>query len=110
MPGGLVGTIYTQYNAGFMETLILKKLANFSHVMWICGGFAPCGPSALLATKKVLFEKKKTCHLAILLIMGQKKCGILKISIFDFFSRIIGPKVVFWVKNGVFECFGLSVR
>ena len=71
MPSGLVGTIYTQSDSGFMENPYFEKLADFSCVMWICGGFAPCGPSALLATKKASFGIK-TCHLAIPLIMGQK--------------------------------------
>ena len=53
------------------KTLILKKLADFSCVMWICGGFAQRGPSALLATKNASFGTK-TCHSAIPRIMGQK--------------------------------------
>ena len=67
-PAVLWGTIYTRSNSGFMGT---EKLANFSCVIWICGGLAPCGPSALLATKKASF-RIKTCRLAIPLIMEQK--------------------------------------
>ena len=37
------------------KTLILKKMAHFSCVMWICGGLALCGSSALLAIKKASF-------------------------------------------------------
>jgi hypothetical protein len=54
-----------------MENPYFEKLADFSCVMWICGGFAPRGPSALLATKNASFGIK-TCHLAIPRIMGQK--------------------------------------
>ena len=71
MPSGLMGTIYTQSDSGFMENPYFEKLADFSCVMWICGGFAPRGPSALLATKNASFGIK-TCHLAIPRIMGQK--------------------------------------
>jgi hypothetical protein len=66
-----MGTIYTQSDSGFMENAYFEKLADFSCVMWICGGFAPCGPSALLVTKKASFGIK-TCHSAIPRIMGQK--------------------------------------
>jgi hypothetical protein len=66
-----MGTIYTQSDSGFMENPYFEKLADFSCVMWICGGFAPRGPSALLATKNASFGIK-TCHLAIPRIMGQK--------------------------------------
>ena len=53
------------------KPLILKNWPIFSRVMWICGGFSPRGPSALLATKKASFGIK-TCHSAIPRIMGQK--------------------------------------
>ena len=58
VPSGLVGTIYTRSNSGFMENPCFEKLANFSGVMWTCGGLAPCGPSALLATEKASFGKE----------------------------------------------------
>ena len=101
MPSGLVGTIYTQSNSGFMENPYFEKLADFSCVMWICGGLAPCGPSALLATKKASFGIK-TCHLAIPLIMGQKLRTFQKIDFY--FLPFMGQKVVFWVKK---RCFGV---
>ena len=105
-----MGTIYTQSDSGFMENPYFEKLADFSCVMWICGGFAPRGPSALLATKNASFGIK-TCHLAIPRIMGQKKCGRLRKIDFLFFLPFMGQKVVFWVKkNGGFECFGPGVR
>ena len=44
-----MGTIYTQSDSDFMKTPYFEKLADFSRVMWICGGFVPRGPSALLA-------------------------------------------------------------
>ena len=100
MPSGLVGTNYTESNSNVMETPYFEKLADFSRVMWICGGFAPCDPSALLATKKASFEKKDmtfgnpSYH-------GTKKCGISENIDFDFFS-FIGQKVVFWVNKTVF--------
>ena len=93
-----MGTIYTQFNSGFMETPYFEKLANFSCVMWICGGFAPCGPSALLATKKASFEIK-TCHLAIPLMKGQKNADF---QFFFVFLPFMDPKVVFWVRK---RCF-----
>ena len=92
-----MGTIYTQFNSSVMETLIWKNWSIFLLCMWICGGFAPCGPSELLATKKSSFGKK-ICCLAILLIMGQE---IAEYFLFYFY----GQKVVFWVKK---RCFGVS--
>ena len=108
MPSGLMGTIYTQSDSGFMETPYFEKLADFSCVMWICGGFAPRGPSALLATKNASFGIK-TCHLAIPRIMGQKIADLLKISTFFIFclsskSGVLGQQTVF------LECFGPGVR
>ena len=100
------GTIYTQSNSGYMENPYFEKLADFSYVMWICGGFAPCGPSALLATKNASFGIK-TCHPAIPRIMGQKIADFYKKSIFFFHwskSGVLGQK------NGGFECFGPGVR
>ena len=99
MPSGLMGTIYTQSDSGFMENPYFEKLADFSCVMWICGGFAPCGPSALLATKKASFGIK-TCHLAIPCIMGQKIADHLE-KIDFLFLPFMGQKVVFWVKKTV---------
>ena len=96
MPSGLMGTIYTQSDSGFMENPYFEKMADFSCVIWICGGFAPRGPSALLATKNASFGIK-TCHLAIPLIMEQKNRGILKISFFAFYgpkSGILGQRTV----------------
>ena len=66
-----MGTIYTRSDSDFMENPYFEKLADLSCVMWICGGFAPCGPSTLLVTKNASFGIK-TCHLAIPRIMGQK--------------------------------------
>ena len=104
MPSGLMGTIYTQSDSGFMKNPYFENLADFFYVMWICGEFAACGPSALLATKKASFGIK-TCHLAIPRIMGQKIADFYKISIFFIFLPFMGQKVVFWVKKPV----GLSV-
>ena len=94
MPSGLMGIIYTQSDSGFMENPYFEKLADFSCVMWICGGFAPRGPSALLATKKASFVIK-TCHSAIPRIMGQKIADFLQISVFLFFG-------LSWVKKWYF--------
>ena len=105
MHSGLMGTIYTQSDSGFMGNPYFEKLADFSCVMWICGGFAPRGPSTLLATKKASFGIK-TCHLAIPLIMEQKLRTFKKFIFLPF----MGPKVVFGSKDGVLGCFGLSVR
>ena len=41
------------------------------------------------------------------LIMGQK---MRTFKIINLFLPIMGQKVVFWVKKGVFGCVGLSVR
>ena len=94
-----MGTIYTKSDSGFMENPYFEKLADFSCVMWICGGFAPRGPSALLATKNASFGIK-TCHLAIPRIMGQKIAGLCK-KICFYFLPFMGQKVVFWVKKTV---------
>ena len=109
MPSGLMGTIYTQSDSDFMENPYFEKLADFSCVMWICGGFAPRGPSALLATKKASFGIK-TCHLAIPRIMGQIIANFYKISIFLFFAFHGSKSGVLGQKNGGFECFGPGVR
>ena len=93
-----MGTIYTQSDSGFMENPNFEKLVDFSCVMWIYGGFAPRGPSALLATKKASFGIN-TCHLPIPRIMGQKIAEFYKIS--NFFLPFMGQKVVFWVKKTV---------
>ena len=94
-----MGIIYPQTDSGFMENPYFEKLADFSGVMWICGGFAPCGPSVLLATKKASFGIK-TCHLAIPRIMGQKLRTFEKNNRFlYFFLPFMGQKVVFWVKK-----------
>ena len=108
MPSGLMGTIYTQSDSGFMENPYFEKLADFSCVMWICGGFAPCGPSTLLVTKNASFGRK-TCHSAIPRIMGQKIADFLKIDFY--FLAFHGSKSGVWgQKNGGFECFGPGVR
>jgi hypothetical protein len=78
-----MGAIYTQSDSGFMENPYFEKLADFSCVMWICGGFAPRGQSALLATKNASFEIK-TCHLALPLIKGQKIAEFKKMILFSF--------------------------
>ena len=77
-----------------METPYFEKLADFSCACEY-GGLAPCGSSALLATKKASFGIK-TCHLATPRIMEQKRGSFFKISIF---LPFMGPKVVFWVKE-----------
>ena len=100
MPSGLVGTIYTQSDSGFIENPYFEKLADFSCVVWICGGFAPHGPSALLATKNASFGIK-TCHSAIPRIMGQKNADFQKKIDLLFFLPFMGQKMVFWVKKTV---------
>ena len=85
------------------ETLILKNWANFSRVMWICGRFAPCGPSALLATKKASFGKKKDMPFGNPPNHGTKNCGLFTKYQF-LILPFMGQKVVFWVKK---RCFGV---
>ena len=92
----------------FMENPYFEKLGDFSCVMWICGGFAPCGSSALLATKKASFGTK-TCHSAIPRIMGQKLRTFKNID-FLFFAFHGSKSGVLGQKNGGFECFGPGVR
>ena len=109
MPSELTGAIYTQSDSDFMENPYFEKLADSSCVMWICGGFASCGPSALLATKKASFGIK-TCHLAIPRIMGQKMRTFRKIDFLVFFAFYGSKSGVLGQKNGGFECFGPGVR
>ena len=85
-----------------------EKLADFSCVMWICGGLAQCGPSALLVTKKASFGNK-TCHLAIPPIMGQKMRNVKNIILY-FFYLLWVQKWYFGSKNGVLGCFGPGAR
>ena len=106
---GLMGSIYTQSNSVFMENPYFEKLADLSCVMWICGGFAPCGPSALLVTKKASLGIK-TCHLAIPRIMGQKIVDFYKISIFYFLAFHGSKSGVMGENNAGFECFRPGVR
>ena len=108
MLSGLVGTIYTQSNSDFMENPYFEKLADFSCVMWICG-FAPRGPSALLATKKGLIRNKdmpfgNPPH------HGTKNCGLLKNIDFLFFAFHGSKSGVLGQKTGGFECFGPGAR
>ena len=74
----------------------------FSVCMWMCGGFAPCGPSALLVTK--CLTRKRNVFVNPL-IMGQETiyCGIFKNHQFLIFvtfygskGGILGQKTVFW--------------
>ena len=104
-----MGTIYTKSDSGFMENPYFEKLADFSCVMWIFGGFAPRGPSVLLATKNASFGIKM-CHSAIPRIMEQKIADFQKISIFLFFAFHGSKSGVLGQKNGGFECFGPGVR
>ena len=92
-----MGTIYTKSDSGFMENPYFEKLADFSYVMWICGGLAPCDPSALLASKKASFGIKP-CRLAIPPYHGTKVADFLKPIFFTFYgsqSGILGQKTVF---------------
>ena len=73
------------------KTLILKIWPIFPVCMSICGGLAPCGPSALLATKKASFGEKP-CHLAIPLITGQKNADLSQLLIFSCFFTFDGSK------------------
>ena len=104
MPSGLVGTIYTQSNSGVMENPYFKKLADFSHVhvdmWWTCPMWPKCAfgdQKGLIRTKDMLFGNP--------LIMGQN-CGLYQF----YFLLFMGPKVVFWVKNGVLGCLRPGVR
>ena len=103
MHSGLMGTIYTQSNSGFMENPYFEKMADFSCVMWICGGLARCGQSALLATKKASFGIK-TCRLAIPLITERKVTDFYKKYYFTFFYLSWVKKVGFGSKK---RCFGV---
>ena len=67
--------------------------------MWICGGLTPCGPSALLATTKASFEKKRHAVWQSPLSWNEK-CGPLKVN--QFFVPFMGQKVVFWSKQTAF--------
>ena len=61
MPSGLVGTIYTQSKSGFMENPYFEKLADFSYVMWMCGGLAPWSapcPKCAFGDQNGLIRKK----------------------------------------------------
>ena len=75
------------------ETLILKNWTVFPVCMWICNRLAPCDPSALLADKTASF-RKKTCRLALPLIMRQKIVDLSKTLIF--FTYL-------WVRKWCFE-------
>ena len=101
--------------SGLKETQCFEKLAHFPcvHVHGYVVGF--WRPSALLATKKASFGNERPCRLAIPLIMGQEITKNLiteksKISTFLFFLVFLGQKGVLRIKNGVFGCFGPSVR
>ena len=83
------------------KTLILKRLADSYCVMWICGGFAPHGPSALLATKNAS-SGIKTCHLAIPRIMGQKIADFEKYRFLFFFPLHGSKSGALGQKNGDF--------
>ena len=84
-PAVLGGPSTPSPNQVSWKTLILKKSPIFPVSMWICGCFAPCGPSALLATKKASFGIK-TCDLAIPLIKGPKLADFENFILFYFIS------------------------
>ena len=90
------------------KTLILKNWLIFPSVMWICNGFAPRGPSALLATKKASFGIK-TCHSAIPRIMGQK-LRTFKNDFLLFFAFHGSKSCVLGQKKVVLSVFGPGVR
>ena len=103
MSWGCPGDQLHPTNSFSWKTPYFEKLADFSCFMWICGGFVPCGPSALLASKKDSLGKK-TCHLAVPLIMERKIRNFKKYRFY--FSSFYWSKVVFWVKkNGVLLVF-----
>ena len=97
MPSGLMGTIYTQSNSDFMENPYFEKMADFSCVMWICGGFAPRGPSALLATKGLI--RNKDMPFGNPPHHGTKNCGLLKNIDVLFFFAFHGSKSGFGSKR-----------
>ena len=103
VPSGLVGTIYTQSNSSFMGNPYFEKLADFSYVMWICGRVAPCGPSALVATKKASFANKRHAVWQSPLSWDKKLQTFKKLTFF-YFLLFVGQKVVFWVEK---RCFGV---
>ena len=67
--------------------------------MWLIG---PMWPKCAFGDQKGLI-RKKTCHLAIPLIMEQNNADFLKIDFFFYLLWV--QKVIFWVKNGVFGVF-----
>ena len=108
VPSGLVGTTHTDSNSNLMEDPCFEKLADFPlchvNIKWI----GPCGPSALLATKKGLIRRKDMPS------GNPPDHGTKKIGPKNDFLFYLNP---FWVKkwyvgskNGALGCLGLSVR
>ena len=108
-----MGTIYTEsVNATQVswKTLVLKNWPIFP---------ASCGHVVdwPYVTQVRFWRPKikasfgiKTCHLAMPLIMGQKKCGLLKSIDFLFFTFYGSKSGTLGQKNRGFECFEPSVR
>ena len=94
-----MGTMYTQSDSDFMENPYFEKLADLSCVMWICGGFASCGPSAFGDQKGLI--RNKDMPFGNPPHHGTKNCGLLKKMIFYIFLPFMGQKMVFWVKKTV---------
>ena len=99
MPNGLVGSIYTQFK-GVMENPYFEKLADFSHVHVDMKWIGPMWPKCTFGDQKELIWKKKTCRLAIPLVMRQKIASFSKNIEFYFFtfdgskSGVLGQKTV----------------
>ena len=99
VPSGLVGTIYTQSNSGFMKTPYFENLADFScvHVdMWWIG---PMWPKCAFGDQKGLIWKESMLF-GNPLHHGTKNCELFKkcrILIFYFLVKgdILSKKTVF---------------
>ena len=104
---GLVGTIYTQSNLGFMKPPYFEKLADFSYVHVIMWWIGPMWPKCAFGDQKGLIRKNRHAVWHSPLIM-QNVCGLLKQSIFFLFLQV--KRRCFRSKSGVSGCFGPNAR
>ena len=84
VPSGLVGTIYTHSNLGWMENPYFEKLDDFPYMHVEMGWICPMWPSAPLATKRAPIGKKP-CRLAVPLITGERIGSFLHVVFSTFF-------------------------
>ena len=88
-----------------MENPYFEKLADLSCVMWICGGFASCGPSACAFGDQKGLIRNKDMPFGNPPHHGTENCELLKNIDFLFFCLLLVKKWCFGSKKQWFWVF-----